>query len=305
MPDPLRQRGLRAVLDRRVMILDGATGTELARRGVPTPVPLWSAGALLTHASVVTEIHRDYVAAGADILVANTFRTNPRTLRRAGLLAEGARLNRLAIDLARQAAATAGAAGDRQNAPRVAASIAPVEDCYSPQIVPDEGALLAEHARMLQWMLDARPDLLWVETMNTVREAHAAARSAADAGFEFVVSFVVRENGDLLSGEPLEAAVEAVEPFGPAAIGLNCVPPAGMTAALPRLARATTRPLAAYAHIGNPNPITGWSFSQDVLPAEYARHARRWVELGARIVGGCCGTTPAHIRALATAELRA
>lgn len=296
---------LQSALEGRVLILDGATGTELARRGVPTPVPLWSAGALLTHASVVAEIHRDYAVAGADILVANTFRTNPRTLRRAGLLAEGLRLNCLAVDLARQAAAAAGAARDPRSAPRIAASVAPVEDCYSPQLVPDEAALLAEHAEMVRWLADASPDLLWIETMNTVREARAAARCAADAGFEFAVSFVVRENGDLLSGEPLEAAVDVVEPFGPAAIGLNCIPPAGVTAALPRLARATTRPLAAYAHIGNPDPISGWSFSQDVSPTEYARHARRWVELGARIVGGCCGTTPEHIRALSTAEPRA
>jgi S-methylmethionine-dependent homocysteine/selenocysteine methylase len=286
------------VLGRHVLLLDGATGTELAHRGVPTPLPLWSAAALLTHAAVVAEIHRDYVAAGADILVANTFRTNPRALRRAGLLTDGPRLNRLAIELARQAAATAGVA---RPAPRVAASVAPVEDCYSPQLVPDEAALLAEHGQMVQWLAETSPDLLWIETMSTVREARAAARCAAEAGFEFVVSFVVRENGDLLSGEPLEVAVEAVEPFGPAAIGLNCIPPAGLTAALPRLACATTRPLAAYAHIGNPDPITGWSFSQDVPPSEYARHAQRWIELGARIVGGCCGTTPAHIGAVADA----
>lgn len=152
------------------------------------------------------------------------------------------------------------------------------------------------------------PDLLWIETINTVREARAAATAARAAGFEFAVSFVTRESGDLLSGEPLEDAVAAIDPLGPLAIGLNCIPPAGMTANLPRLIacvenrwhrRTAEKPaIAAYAHIGNPEPICGWSFSQTMSPEEYAEHAKRWVELGARIIGGCCGTTPKHIRAL-------
>lgn len=297
---------LRRLLAARAVILDGATGTELTRRGVPTPLPLWSAGALLSHPETVEAIHRDYALAGADIVVANTFRTNPRTLRAAGRLADGQRLNRIAIELARRAAQTAaeqqpGAAqhATAAHAALVAASVAPVEDCYHPERVPDESVLLAEHEQMMTWLRAAGPDLIWIETMGTVREARAAARCAAAAGFAFAVSFVLRENGDLLGGEAIEAAVEAIEPLGPLAFGLNCIPPAGMTKALPRLRRATQRTLAAYAHIGNPEPIFGWSFSQDVRPEDYAREARRWLELGARILGGCCGTTPAHIRALA------
>lgn len=288
------------------IVLDGATGTELTRRGVPTPLPLWSATALRTHPDVVQAIHRDYLRAGARIIVANTFRTNVRTLRRAGLLDEGAALNRAAVALARAAAdrPTAGAAGRHDSSGAlqgcwVAASVGPVEDCYHPERVPDEATLLVEHRQMMDWLHHARPDLVWIETMNTVREARLAATAAAAFGLPFAVSFVVRENGDLLSGEPLEQAVAAVEPLGPLAIGLNCIPPTGVTRHLPRLRAATKRPLAAYAHIGNPDPICGWSFSQFLAPEQYAAHARRWAELGARIIGGCCGTTPDHIRAVA------
>ena len=113
-----------------------------------------------------------------------------------------------------------------------------------------------------------------------------------------VVSFVVKEDGDLLSGESLEEAVEALEPFDPIAFGLNCIPPSGLTRNLPRLRAATDLPLIAYAHLGNPEPITGWSFSQDVSPEDYAEEAARWIDMGARIIGGCCGTTPEHIAAL-------
>ena len=283
-------------LAQRVLVLDGATGTELTRRGVDTSLPLWSAGALRDKPDVVRAIHAEYVQAGADILVANTFRSNVRALRNAGLLDQGESLNRRAVDLAKEAAD--GASADRKHPVWIAASVAPVEDCYSPELVPDEKTLAEEHGRMLAWLAAAGADLIWVETMNTVREARAAARAASEAALPMVVSFVVMENGDLLSGEPLEEAIDAVEPFDPIALGLNCIPPAGVTRNLLRLRTATERPLVAYAHLGNPEPITGWSFSQDVSPEAYAKEAARWIDMGARIIGGCCGTTPAHIAAL-------
>ena len=161
-----------------------------------------------------------------------------------------------------------------------------------------EAVLLDEHAQMMEWLKAAAPDLIWIETMGTVREARAAAQAAAAVGLPFAVSFVVQESGDLLSGEALEEAVAAVEPFDPLAIGVNCIPPRAIAEPLRRLRRSTARPLSAYAHIGNLDPIRGWSYSQGLSPAEYADCARRWLDEGASIVGGCCGTTPAHIRAL-------
>ncbi|MCH7700546.1 MAG: homocysteine S-methyltransferase family protein [Planctomycetes bacterium] len=290
------KESLRQALERRGLLLDGATGTELTRRGVATPLPLWSAGALRDHPDVVRAIHTDYVAAGADIIVANTFRSNVRTLRDAGLHEQGEALNRVAVELAREA--TKDVSPDRDNPIWIAASVAPVEDCYCPHLVPNERTLDNEHGRMVAWLAAAGADLIWIETMNTIREAKAAAHAASQAGLPLVISFVVKENGDLLSGEPLEEAIVAVEPFEPVALGLNCIPPSGVTRNLPRLRAATSRPLLAYAHLGNPEPITGWSFSQNITPQAYAKEAARWIELGARIVGGCCGTTPAHIAAL-------
>ena len=318
------------------LVLDGATGTELERRGIDSPLPLWSAGALISHPHIVEAIHRDYVAAGADILVANTFRTNVRTLRMAGMLTRGEELNKTAVELARRASASChpersegsgpdsgqASADQRGQIPRcarndmeaardnveaarhrgrsviVAASVAPVEDCYHPERVPDEAVLHDEHGRMLAWLKAAGPDLIWIETMGTVREAQAAAQATSQTEMPFVVSFVVREDGNLLGGEPLEQAVDAIEQFEPTAIGLNCIPPTGMTTILPSLRKTTARPLAAYAHINNPTPIFGWSYSQTATPEQYAEHAKRWLELGVSIVGGCCGTTPAHIRAV-------
>src|SRR5262245_94057 len=132
-----------------VIILDGATGTELTRRGVSTTLPLWSAAALLTHPGVVEAIHRDYVVAGAEIIVANTFRTNVRTLRAAGLLDRAPEMNRRAIELARRAAQSK---IQNRKSKVVAASIAPVEDCYHAERVPDYETLLAEHWQMMLWL---------------------------------------------------------------------------------------------------------------------------------------------------------
>jgi len=323
---------LRELFCEELLVLDGAVGTELERRGVSAPAPLWSAAALLSHPRLVREIHREYRAAGADIIVADTFRTNPRSLRAAKMLERGENLNRIAVELARAARnqnherRRADNQADRVSSPCntrarrpsrrinpakydtptlqrpiVAASAAPAEDCYSPELTPDEQILLGEHREMMEWLHAAEPDLIWIETMGTIREARAAARAAHDARLPFAVSFMLREDGGLLGGESLSAAVEAVEPFAPLAVGLNCIPPDGITTHLPSLRRLTVRPLAAYAHINNVEPVPGWSFSQATTPTQYAEHAERWIDLGATIVGGCCGTTPEHIRALRAA----
>jgi S-methylmethionine-dependent homocysteine/selenocysteine methylase len=280
-------------------VLDGATGTELERRGIPADLPLWSAAALDGAPDVVTAIHREYIEAGADIIAANTFRTNVRTLARAGRIANGVRLNQLAVALARRAVADA-TAPPRPAGLRilVAASVAPVEDCYCPQRVPTAATLQSEHRQMMAWLQAAGPDLIWIETMTTIREARAAAEAAATLTLPFVISFTTQATGELRGGEPLADAVAAALPFGPLAVGVNCIPPRGLTTLLPRLRQLTTLPLAAYAHVNNAAPIPGWTYGQMMDADEYGRTARSWLDLGAAIVGGCCGTTPEHIRAI-------
>ncbi len=282
------RRSLRERLARPPVLLDGALGTELERRGVPTPAPLWSAAALLDARDVVQQIHRAYADAGADILTAATFRTNPKTLAAAGRAADGPGLCAIAIDLARHAA------GHRDIV--VAASVAPVEDCYSPHRTPSTAALEAEHDLFATWLKRAGADVLLIETMGTLREAVAASRAAASHGLPFMVSFATREDGRLLGGESVRDALQAIAPFDPLAVGLNCIPPRGLSAQLPKLHALTHVPLIAYAHIGNARPTPGWSFSESPDPERYADAAAEWLAGGATIIGGCCGTTPEHIR---------
>ncbi len=297
-----------------VIVLDGAMGTELERRGVSAPAPLWSAAALRTAPEIVTAIHREYLWAGARVLVANTFRTNPRALRAAGLTdEEGRTLTARALACAHAAVDAEPGRADRVGASgaetgtmpvhtveiRIVASIGPAADCYRPDLVADEQTLCAEYGVFVDWLRAAGATFLWAETINTVREARAIARAAAAADLPFGVCFVTSETGALLSGEPLAAAIEACELFGPAHLGLNCIPPRGVTQQLPRLRRLTARPLAVYAHLCADRPLPGWSFSEDASPAQYAGYARLWRQMGAQLIGGCCGTRPEHIRAVA------
>lgn len=278
------------------LILDGATGTELERRGVSPDPPLWSSIALIDAPELVRDVHLEHAEAGADIVVTNTFRCGPRALERARREDEGAELVGRAVALARETGRVVGA------------SVAPVEDCYEPARVPEQGALEREHHRLAEWIAAAGADLVWIETMNTAREAAAAAEAARAVGLPFAVNFVLAEGGTLLSGEPLSAGFDAVCGVGdgPVSIGANCIPPKGATRALPRLLELAGDglPVAIYAHVGNPRPVPGWSFAQVMREAEYAEAAVRWVEMGARMVGGCCGTTADYIRAMRAALTR-
>jgi len=275
------------------LLLDAAMGTELQRRETDTSLPLWSARALIVDPEVVWTIHGDEVAAGADILTANTFRTHARSLARGGAGERAAELSALAVHLAHQAAAAPG------REVFVAGSLSPLEDCYRPDLVPDDAALEREHGAQARFLAAAGVDLLIAETHNTVREAVAAARAARETGLPYVVSMVTDGSGRLLSGEPLSAVAEALRPFEPDALGVNCVPAGKLAGDLAVLAAAAPgRTLAAYANLGLPAEGPGWQFTDELGPEDYGREASRWLGFGARIVGGCCGTTPAHTRAL-------
>ena len=275
------------------LVLDAAMGTELQRREANTALPLWSARPLVEDPELVWTIHGDEVAAGADILTADTFRTHARSLAKGGLAARAGELSALAVRLAHQAAAATG------REVFVGGSLSPLEDCYRPDLVPDDAALAREHGAQARFLADAGVDLILAETHNTIREAVAAARAAAATGLPVVVSLVTGGEGRLLSGETIESAAAALASVDPDALGINCVPARRVAGDLARLATAAPgRPLAAYGNLGLPADGPGWRFAEELAPEEYAREAGRWVELGARIVGGCCGTTPGHTRAI-------
>lgn len=275
------------------LLLDGATGTELQRRGVTTDVPQWSAVALETAPDVVRAIHADYVAAGAEILTANTFRTHRLNLAAAGRGDRARELTSLAVQLAREAAAAA------TRPVWIAGSQAPIADCYTPLATPDDDLLAAEHARMAEQLAAAGVDLILVETHPTLREALAATRAAVATGLPVIASVVCNPEGRLLSGESLGEAAGELGRLPVAAVCVNCIVAESLQAAIEELARSGRgRPVGGYANISRYDPPHGWVDSPSRDPTVYREQARGWLRSGARLVGGCCGTTPAHIREL-------
>jgi S-methylmethionine-dependent homocysteine/selenocysteine methylase len=274
------------------VVLDGATGTELERMGYPTGLPLWSTHALLDAPNAVADIHRRYRAAGAEVITADTFRTQRRTLARAGLEARDFELTELAIGLARAA-----------GAPWVAGSAPTLEDCYRPDLVPGDDDLRREHGRHAANLARAGADLILCETLNTTREARAACRAARATGLPFCASFVSWQDARILSGESLADATRVAIDEGAQAVLVNCLPPSAVAPCLPVLG-ALPVPFGVYANLGQPDDEVGLSRSEDCTPDDFARHAGAWIDAGARLVGGCCGTTPDHIRAVALRACR-
>jgi S-methylmethionine-dependent homocysteine/selenocysteine methylase len=262
-----------------ITILDGPVGTELTARGVETPAPLWSAWAIEHAPEVLAAIHRDHAAAGATVHTAATFRTRRRQA--------GPRWERLA----REAVAIA-----RSSVPeghRVAGSVAPLEDCYRPDLSPADPR--PEHRELARALADAGVDLLLCETFPHVGEALVAVEEAVATGLPTWVAFTAGPDGALLSPAEVEAGARKAVRRGAEAVLVNCT---AATRTLPYVERLADvgAPFGAYANAGMPEEGIGWSDAADAT--RYADLAEPWARAGATILGGCCGTGPAHVRAL-------
>lgn len=292
------------------VLLDGGIGTEVLRRGV-----YWRCHGIEQHPEVVRHVHADYLAAGADVIKTNTFQLSRRSylnlfhglehMRRIGakdLEHKAGQLVRKAVELARDARAQA---GSKSNSVAIAGVICPLEHSFRPDLTPPPDQCRAEHAEIVEQMKSAGVDFILVESMNTIAEAKVACEVARSSGLPVWVSFVVRENARLLSKESLAEAVKAVEPLGVELVAVNCAPVADITAALAELRKVRKGPVGAWAHIGRYDPPS-WKFgfyprfsgTEAVPPAKYLEAAREWKKLGAQAIGGCCGTTPEHVKAL-------
>lgn len=269
-------------------LIDGPLGTELLARGIATPLPGWSAHALDTAPQVVAAIHSDYARAGASVHTANTFRTKSRLFPdRWDVLA------RRAVELARTSVPASH---------RVAGSIAPLADCYEPTLSPadaDEATTRREHRELAEVLADAGCDLLLCETFPHVGEGLIAVEEAVATGVETWASFTPGYRADLLSpAEVAGAALQAVE-RGAAAVLVNCVPAQRMLEYLVPLGEALGDriPWGGYANAGRPEDRMGWA-SAPQAAERYAELASSWHRAGASLVGGCCGTGPAHTAAM-------
>jgi homocysteine S-methyltransferase len=278
-------------LDERVLVCDGAMGTMLYAKGIF--INRCFDALNLTQPDVVSEVHQDYVRAGADVIETNTFGANRVKLRAFGLSDKIGEINREGARLARQAA---------NGRAWVAGAMGPLGIRIEPwgkTGVEEAEAYFREQAHAL---VEGGVDLFILETFrdtNEVGAAIAAVRSVCD--LPIVAQMTIEEDGNSLDGTPPEQFAPELERRGADVIGVNCsIGPAPMLETVDRLAQVTHARLSAQPNAGKPRDIEGRNIYLS-SPEYMASYARRFVTRGVRLVGGCCGTTPEHIRQIKSA----
>lgn len=289
---PLRQLDLSAA-----RVLDGGMATELARRGADISGPLWSARALIEAPELIEAVHLDYLHAGADCISTASYQVSAM-----GMTAEGA-----AAALRKSVQVAESARRRQQRAALIAASLGPYGAAlhngaeYHGNYNCGFHDLVMFHVERLAVLADTGADLIAFETVPSLEEAAAmveALRGFADMAAW--ISFTCRDAQHVGHGERLSecAAMLDREPQV-VAVGVNCTPPHLITPLIGELRSATAKPIAVYPNSGEAWDAAGrcWTGATD----DFDRLTRDWAKAGAQMIGGCCRTTPEHIRAVRNA----
>lgn len=290
------------------LILDGAIGTELQRRGIPMDDDAWCARANMNEPDKVRALHADYIDAGADIITTNTFSTHRYVLEAAGLSDQFEAINRRAVDLAQQAR---DAAGGRAIA--IAGSMSHMPPLLHRQRRPEATAAAETYRQLAGILADAGCDLLVAEMMMLPGHAEAVVEAAAATGLPVWVGFSIevaedrrvmmldsRSEGQNSTegGVMLADLAPSVLARGGAVAGIMHTGVEETEPGLSALKAVWDGPLLAYPNSGDWTP-PNWGFDTVIEPMAYAQAAAGWVAAhNVQIVGGCCGIGPDHIRAL-------
>jgi len=280
-------------LNKNLLLLDGAMGTELLQRGVNVSLPLWSASAVEEAPEIVEQIHRDYMKAGADIIITNTFRTTTRTFLKTGASPDEARARAKtstneAVRLAKKAAS-----GNVM----VAGSMAPLEDCYSPELFPGMETAIKEFEEQGAWLLENGVDLLLLETMIRQDETIAALRAVSNLGIPVWVSFCIKDKSHLFGGDDLKKSVKCIK-YGVDAILINCSNIQLSINALIHLKQNTDLLLGIYPNTGLSMPSPEGEIKDVIEIEEFTEKMMGAVKVGVSILGSCCGSTPDYTKSL-------
>ena len=275
---------------RRVLLLDGATGSCLRSMGMPVGVSteLWA----LEHPDAILTLQRGYVEAGSDIIYAPTFSANRLGLSMYGLEDRLAEINAGLVSLSRKAAAgRALVAGDLTTTGK---ALEPKGDLTYQQ-------LLDVYAEQIDVLAHAGADLLVAETMLSIDETMAAVEAAHSVcDLPIMCSMTLEADGQLLFGGSAVDAVESLQALGAAAVGLNCsVGPDQLEAVVSSMKSVATVPLIVKPNAGMPVMDDRGVAHYSMTPDDFAASMKKLLWRGARLVGGCCGTSPEYIQALA------
>ena len=289
----MNRHDFRELTQRRLVILDGATGTELAKRGLPAGCcpEAW----ILEHPDAIIDLQSRYADAGSDIVYAPTFGANRHKLANFGLENQVADMNRRLVRLSREA--VSGRA-------LVFADIAPTGLMVEPVAggAPFED-IVDIYKEQITALLEAGADGFAIETMLDIQEARAALIAVRELAPDLpaIVTLTFEPDGRTLTGTTPEAAVVTLQALGADAIGCNCSSgPADMARIVAAMHPYATVPLIAKPNAGLPHIVDGKTHF-DMDAPEFATHIRALAQAGAALIGGCCGTTPDHIRLAAEA----
>jgi homocysteine S-methyltransferase len=278
-------------LDARVLVCDGAMGTMLYAKGVFLNRSFDELN--LTQPDLVAEVHQAYVRAGADVVETNTFGANRVKLGAFGLAERTHAINAQGARIARHAA---------RDAVYVAGAIGPLGIRVEPWGKTGLDEAEEFFRQQAAGLVDGGVDLFILETFRDLNEIGAAIKAVRSlCGLPIVAQMTTEDDGNSLDGTPPERFGPELEAAGADVIGVNCsVGPAGMLETLERLSRSTTKRISAQPNAGRPRDVEGRNIYL-CSPEYMASYARRFIALGAKLVGGCCGTTPDHIRQIKAA----
>ena len=287
------------IFSSRPVLADGAMGTVLYARGIF--INRCYDELNLSDPGLILSIHEEYLQAGAEILETNTFGANSFRLARHGLAGKVAEMNTAGVKLARQAVEHL---KDKQAGEAwVGGSIGPLGVRLEPLGKTGLDEARAAFAEQIKALAEAGADLLIIETMPALNEAHEALMAAHEVAPDLPVLAMVTvdDESNCLDGSSPEHAAALLTEWGASAIGVNCsTGPATVLTAIEAMRKATTLPLAAMPNAGMPRAVEGRNIYL-CSPEYMASFARKAIAAGAQVVGGCCGTTPNHIRAMRSA----
>jgi homocysteine S-methyltransferase len=291
-----------------VVVLDGATGTELQRRGAAMDRAAWCARATLSHPELLRQLHEDYIRAGAQVVTANTFASSRRMLAPAGLGDAVAEINTKAVRIAREARERTAPA----HVVAVAGSLSTMRPILpgtgksDPAFVPTAMEAQATYGELASLLAEAGAEMILMEMMCDLEQAGHAMEAAVATGLPVWVGFSVHGAAagrvTMHGHDDLDFA-EVINPImriGGSVAGVMHSYPEETTAALEILFRHWSGPVSAYPESGY-FEMPDWRFVDIVPPEAFADQTRRWVESGVQIVGGCCGIGPEHIEVMAAA----
>jgi len=287
------------------LLIDGALATELERRGYDLNSNLWSADVLIKNPKLIYEVHLEYFLAGADIAITSSYQATLPGLEKAGLSpSEATEIIQRSVGLAQQARIEANALQpDRKLI--VAGSVGPYGAYladgseYRGDYDLSREEFVAFHRSRMEALISGGVDLLAVETIPSFQET-LALKSLLEE-YPHVpawLSFTLRDGWHISDGTSLEEVVGALNANDQiVALGVNCLPPGLATEALQNLARLTKKPLVVYPNSGEVYDASSktWSYEGNQM-TKIAELAPQWYELGARLIGGCCRTTPEDIQ---------